>query len=334
MHGACASAGKLPAAWVRRRRAWREYLAEFWGTFTILLFGAGVECQVRLHLDETGRGGVFGDYLSCRLAWASGVALGAWVAGGISGAHINPVVTVAMALLRRFPRGKILGYMAAQVLGCVAATFVVYGLYRDSILFWEDGAPRAVGGPRSSADMFVTRPSSLISLPTAYATEFVATGAMMFLVLAVSDGGHWGLPRGVMPVGLFFIVLAIGSALGFNTGYALNPARDTGPRIALYFLGYGNALWTHDDGYWFFGPWCSSSIGAAVGAFLYDASLYEGTDSVLWAGGGVDESDAARGEEAPSRERTGLLEAAGGTAAAGPAHSRADARRDAGLVDV
>lgn len=247
----------------------------------IILFGAGVECQVRLHYMVNDIDEAFGSHLSCRIAWAAGVALGAWVAGGISGAHLNPAVTVALAAWRRFPRHKIASYIAAQVLGCTFGAFVVYYLYHDSIALFEDGARHSVLGPRATAGLFFTFPSPLISLATAYLTELIATATLLFLVMAFGDKGNWALSQGSLPIGLFLAVLAIGSALGFNTGYALNPARDLGPRIALTFLGYGSEIWTHDYAYWFFGPGVAPIAGGTLGVFLYDAFLYTGEESLV-----------------------------------------------------
>lgn len=267
--------------WHRVRQAYNEEFAEFWGAFMVILFGTGVECEVRLHYAEHGMAGAFGNYLQCRIAWAAGIALGCWAAGGISGAHLNPAVTIAMRLLRRFPERKVLSYIVAQVLGCMAAAFVVYALYHDSITAYEGGAGRTVLGPRATAGLFVTFPSALIARSTAYMTEVVGTATLLFLVAAMGDQGNWALRRGAMPIGLFFAVLAIGSALGYNTGYALNPARDLGPRLVLTLLGYGKELWTHDSAYWLFGPVLAPIVGGVLGVGLYDAFLYTGDDSVL-----------------------------------------------------
>lgn len=222
-----------------------------------------------------------GNYLQCRFAWAAGIALGCWVAGGLSGAHLNPAVTIAMRVLRRFPERKLLSYIAAQFMGYFAGSLVIYYLYHDSISAYEGGVVRTVLGEHASAGMFVTFPNALISLSTAYATELIATATLLFIVAALGDKGNWALSRGAMPVGLFFAVLAIGAALGFNTGYALNPARDLGPRVALTLLGYGSELWTHDGAYWLFGPTLAPIAGGLLGVGLYDAFLYTGDDSVL-----------------------------------------------------
>lgn len=278
--------GNLMRDWkrmVNSRPTLREYFAEFFGAFMIILFGAGVECQVRLHYRENGYKEAFGNYLSCRLAWATGVALGAWVSGGISGAHINPAVTIALTAFRGFSPRKAPAYILSQVLGCASATFVVYAMYAHSIARFEGGDMRTVVGPHSTAGLFITKPLAFIPLLTAYFTEFVATAALIFFVLAFCDFDNWAPPSGTLPVGLFLAVLGIGSSLGSNTGYALNPARDTGPRLALSLLGYGAGVWKHDDAYWFFGPWLSTVAGALFGAFLYDAFLYQGIDS--WMNG-------------------------------------------------
>lgn len=190
---------------------------------------------------------------------------------------------MALTLFRGFPRKRAFRYIIAQVLGCAFGALVVYLVYRESILSFEGGLPHSVRGMRSTAGLFFTRPAPTISLFTAYLTEAVATATLLFLVLAFSDSGNWALPSSSLPVGLFFAVLAIGSSLGSNTGYALNPARDTGPRLALYLLGYGADIWTHDGVYWFFGGWCATLIGACLGLFLYDLCLYDGNDSILHA---------------------------------------------------
>ena len=157
-----------------------------------------------------------------------------------------------MCIFRGFSWRKGCKYIVAQTLGCAFGAFVVYMLYRDSILVYEGGLPHAVSEIYLTAGLFITRPFPIISLMRAYMTELLATAALLFLVLAMSDHGNWSVRRGTMHVGLFFVILAIGSSLGSNTGYALNPARDTGPRIVLTLLGYGSEVWTHDGAYWFF----------------------------------------------------------------------------------
>lgn len=115
-----------PNAWARFRHIWREEFAEFLSSFFIILFGAGVEAQVKLHYGALGNAGT---HLSCRLAWAAGVALSGWVGGGISGGHCNPTVTIVLSIFRGFPKRKVPGFIIAQVLGCAVAALVVYSNY-------------------------------------------------------------------------------------------------------------------------------------------------------------------------------------------------------------
>ncbi len=123
-----ASGQREPNSWAKVRHLYREELAEFFGTFLILLFGAGVECQVNLHYHgaDTRDVAAYGSYFQGRLAWAAGVAMAVWVSGGISGGHCNPSVTVALALFRGFPRRKIIPFVVAQTLGATAASLLVY----------------------------------------------------------------------------------------------------------------------------------------------------------------------------------------------------------------
>src|SRR5262245_37207084 len=105
----------------------REVLAEFFGTFVLIVFGVGVVAQVVLSKQTAG------SYLSINLAWGLAVAMGCYVSAGVTGAHLNPAVTLALALHRRFPWNKVLAYAAAQVAGAFVASLVVYITYREAL---------------------------------------------------------------------------------------------------------------------------------------------------------------------------------------------------------
>lgn len=182
----------------------------------IILFGAGVECQVRLHFQDSGFPGTFGSYLSCRLAWAAGVSLGFCVAGGASGAHLNPAITVALAILRGFSKRKVAPYVISQILGCMFGALVVYALYTESIYRFDQSYDPTVNVLLPSAGMFITGPNPVVSLGTAYLTEFVATATLVLLIFAFADPANVALGPSSLPLGLFFSIYAIGSALGSN----------------------------------------------------------------------------------------------------------------------
>lgn len=224
----------------------------------------------------------YGSYFQGRLAWAAGVAMAGWVSGGISGGHCNPSVTVALALFRGFPKRKIVPFVVAQTLGATVASLLVYANNVTNIELFQTVAgagSRTVKGAGSTAGFFFTMPAPELSFSSAFFSEFLATAILLFVVFALADTANLKPPKGAQPFAMFIVLLGIGASLGYNTGYAINGARDTGPRIALWLVGYGNEVWTHDGGYWFWNPWLSSGLGGVAGAAMYDAFLYTGRDS-------------------------------------------------------
>ncbi|KAI1080877.1 MIP family channel protein [Whalleya microplaca] len=276
-----------PNIWASFRHIWKQEIAEFWGTFMIILFGAGVECQVGLHYrgrteysDHTIA--AYGNHVLGRLSWGVGVAAAVWISGGVSGGHCNPTVTLVLAVFRGFPLRKVPGFIFAQVLGAAFAALVVYANYTHSISLFEGGDDvRTVIGPHSTAGLFFTFPAGQLTYLSAFYSEFLASAVLIALIFALADKGNMSPPPRTQPFALFLVILGIGSALGVNTGYAINGARDTGPRIALAIVGYGKEVWTHDSCYFLWAPWAASMVGGLCGAFLYDASIYAGRDSPL-----------------------------------------------------
>ncbi|KAF9876771.1 MIP family channel protein [Colletotrichum karsti] len=263
-----------PNTWAQIRHYWREEFAEFWGTFMILVFGAGVECETRLNFRGPNIGDNAGDFLQCRLAWAAGVALAGWMSGGVSGGHCNPTVTIVLALFRGFPWRKVPGFLISQVLGATVASLAVYLNYATSIAAYEGGDERT----RATAGLFFTFPAAGLPYLGAFYTEFLASAVLIAIVFALADKNNLAPPKGTQPFAMFLALLAIGSALGINTGYAMNGARDTGPRIALALVGYAD-VFSHDHFYWLWAPWGAAITGGLLGASVYDAFLYTGRDS-------------------------------------------------------
>ncbi|KAN0060425.1 hypothetical protein ACQY0O_007755 [Thecaphora frezii] len=245
------------------RAAIREEVAEFLGTLLILFFGGGVQCQVQLYLA--------GNYATACIGWAAGVAIGAYIAGPTSGGHINPAVTIALAISRRFPKSKVPRYILAQILGAAVGTWLVYFIYRDAIHGFEQNKASPIFGPTSVVGNFVTHPASTVSGASAWVEEFLATAVLVGAIFAFTDQRN---PVGLsVPIALFVLVLGIGASVGAQTGYAVNPARDFGPRIALWLLGYGNEIWTHDALYWIRVPWLACVSGGVFGGVFYDFFL-------------------------------------------------------------
>lgn len=169
---------------------------------------------------------------------------------GISGAHLNPAVTLANCIFRKFPWRKFPGYMLAQVLGAMAASAIVYANYKSAIDLFEGGPGiRTVGLETSTAGIFCTYPAPFMTKTGQFFSEFIASTLLMFLIYALKDDGNIGAGP-LTPLCLFFVIFGIGACFGWETGYAINLARDFGPRLVSYMIGYGHEVWSA-GGYYF-----------------------------------------------------------------------------------
>ncbi|KAL2000300.1 hypothetical protein VTN02DRAFT_3306 [Thermoascus thermophilus] len=267
--------------WSRIRHYSREAFSEFFGTMILLLFGDGVVAQVTLS------GGTKGDYQSISWGWGLGVMLGIY-ASGMSGAHINPAVTFAYCVFRKFPWRKLPIYMIAQVLGAMCGSAIVYGNYKSAIDAFEGGSNiRTVPGysKNATAGIFCTYPAEFMTKTGQFFSEFVTSSILMFMIFALKDEGN--LAAGPFtPLALCFVIFGIGASFGWETGYAMNLARDFGPRLMSYFLGYGHEVWAAGN-YYFWVPMVAPFFGCTFGGWLYDIFLYTGDDSPVntpWMG--------------------------------------------------
>jgi aquaglyceroporin related protein len=175
--------------------------------------------------------------------------LGVYTAG-ISGAHLNPAVTFANCVYRKFPWRKFPTYLVAQVLGAMVASAVVYANYKSAIDVFEGGPHiRTVGTNTSTAGIFCTYPAAFMTKTGQFFSEFIASTILMFCIYALKDDGNLGAGN-LTPLGLFFVIFGIGACFGWETGYAINLARDFGPRLVSYMIGYGHEVWSA-GGYYF-----------------------------------------------------------------------------------
>jgi glycerol uptake facilitator protein len=246
----------------KQRTLAAELAAEFAGTFILILFGVGVVAQVVA-------GGI-GDHDSIAWAWGLGVVLGVYVAARVSGAHLNPAVTVALAVFRGFSWRKVLPYALAQTLGAFVAALIVRWNYSEVI---------AAIDPNHTIDtqgIFSTLPGNG-ALPVgtwgAFRDQIIGTAILLFLILAITDLRNTSPGANLAPFIIGLIVVAIGMAWGTNAGYAINPARDLGPRLASFFTGYGGAWRDQYGNFYFWVPIIGPLIGGVLGAGLYDALI-------------------------------------------------------------
>ncbi|KAL0579420.1 hypothetical protein V5O48_002591 [Marasmius crinis-equi] len=269
----------VPNKWWKYRQALRAYAAEFAGVMMIIIFGDGVVCQVVLSSDQRVTPSAKGEYLSISFGWAIGVAVGVWIAAGISGAHLNPAVTIALATFRGFSWKKVPGYCFAQLMGALCGAGIIYANYIHAIDLVEGGRDIRT---LKTAGLFATYALDYMTPVSCFFSEFMASAVLLIAVFAFIDKKNHAAPPGLLPLPLFILILGIGACLGMETGYAINPARDLGPRILTSMVGYGAAVYSFRSQYWLWCPVIAPICGGLVGAFLYDVFLYDGEDNQIF----------------------------------------------------
>jgi MIP family channel proteins len=241
----------------------RELLAEFFGTFILIVFGVGVVAQVVLSK------GAAGSTLSINIAWGLAVTMGCYVAAGVTGAHLNPAVTLALAVHRRFPWHKVLPYSLAQLAGAFIASAVVFVTYHEALNAFDSGI-RQVVGPQGTAGIWATYPQPFLSVfPGGFIDQVVGTALLVGVIFAITDTRNSPAPAGLAPVVVGLLVLLIGATYGFNSGYAINPARDLGPRLFTFVAGWGGDVFRAGNGWWWV-PIVAPCVGGVVGGWAYD----------------------------------------------------------------
>lgn len=233
-----------------------ELIGEVFGTFILILLGDGVVANFAVYPRLPAAGY---DWNTITIGWAFAVIIAVFVTGGVSGAHLNPAVTLALAVKRDFPFGKVIPFWLAQMVGAFLGAFGVYLCYRDGLVgagmpnVWCTG-PGAWGGVE-------------YSMITALITEIIGTAVLMWGILASGDAKNMGLKDnlGVFVVG--GVVLAVGLSLGGPSGYAINPARDLGPRLFGALMGTTGLF---SGLYWLVAPVIGPLIGGVLGIFAYD----------------------------------------------------------------
>ncbi len=244
----------------------RELLAEFLGTFVLITLGVGVVAQFVLS------GTAASSQLAINITWGLAVTMGCYVAGGVSGAHLNPAVTLALAVHRDFPWRKVVPYMIAQVAGAFAASALVYATYFEALRAF-DGGVRQVTGTQGTAGIWATYPQTFLStFPGGFIDQVVGTALLMAVIFALTDKRNAPPAAGQGPVLVGLLVVAIGASFGFNAGYAINPARDFGPRLFTAVAGWGGEVFRAGNAWWWV-PIVAPPIGAVLGGWVYDICI-------------------------------------------------------------
>ncbi|XP_038567363.1 aquaporin-10a [Micropterus salmoides] len=239
----------------------RECLAEFLGTFVLLLFGCAAAAQVKTSRETKGQ------FLSVNMAFSVGVMSAMYLTKGISGAHLNPAVTLSFCVLGQVPWGSLLPYCLSQMLGAYMASGLVYLVYYDAIMEFSGGL-LTVYGPNETASIFATYPSEYMTLSRSFLDQVVGTGMLMLCILCLGEKRNTPAPSDLLPPIVAVIVLGISMSMSANCGGAINPARDLGPRLFTLTAGWGTEVFTCYN-YWFWVPVVAPLIGGVIGTFMY-----------------------------------------------------------------
>ncbi|WP_435009263.1 MIP/aquaporin family protein [Tundrisphaera lichenicola] len=249
-------------------------MAEFLGTALLITIGEGVVAAVVL----MGKGP---DRMAITTAWGLAVALAVFVSGRLSGGHVNPAVTLALAARGEFPIGRILPYWGAQLAGAFVGAILVYVDYGEAFRVFEatEGIARGamvdgkLAGPGAGgAGVFGTYPEFDVAWRNLF-SEILGTAVLLMGVRTLTDRKNAAPGGYVEPLALGALVWAIGLSLGALTGYAINPARDLGPRIASAFLGWGPSVF-QSHGYYFWIPIVGPLLGGLIGTYIYDFAIH------------------------------------------------------------
>ncbi|SCU93990.1 LAMI_0E16292g1_1 [Lachancea mirantina] len=260
----------FPNFWAKIRYYFREPFAEFLGTLILVIFGVGGNLQA------TVTKGAGGSYESLSFAWGFGCMLGVYVAGGISGGHINPAVTISMAIFRKFPWKKVPIYLFAQIWGAFFGGAMAYGYFWSSITEYEGGAH--IRTAASGACLF-TNPKDYVTWRNAFFDEFIGASILVGCLMALLDDTNAPPASGMTAFIVGLLVAAIGMALGFQTSFTINPARDLGPRIFASMIGYGPHAFHLTHWWWTWGAWGGPIAGGIAGALVYDLLIFTGCES-------------------------------------------------------
>ncbi|HML16579.1 MAG TPA: MIP/aquaporin family protein [Bryobacteraceae bacterium] len=231
-----------------------ELLAEFFGTLVLILFGTGVVAMDVLF----NKGG----YTNITIAWGLAVTMGIYIAGKTTGAHINPAVTLTLAVFRGFPWKKVLPYMLVQVAGAFVAAAIVFWNYHPQFLKIDPALDHTAG-------IFTTFPAFPQQPAAGFLDQTIGTALLLMMIFAITDERNTPPGANMTPLMVGLVVVVIGMAFGGMHGYAINPARDFGPRLFTVAAGFKNNGLT-DGAAAFWVPILGPLFGGLTGGGVYD----------------------------------------------------------------
>ncbi|CAF1017940.1 unnamed protein product [Adineta steineri] len=258
-----------------------ECIAELFGTTILVLFGCSGIAQFTLSR------GVLSSFLSVNFAFGFGALIAVYVAGPISGAHLNPAVSIAMLSLRSITPLQCITYMLSQFIGAFIAAALVFGTYYDAINKF-DGGVRQVSGDKSTAGIFGTLPAQGTTQVSLFFDQVLSTALLLIALCSLANKRNKLVANAQIPLAVGFIIVAIGVSFGYNCGFPINPARDLSPRLFTFCVGYGREVFSVGN-YYFWIPCIGPIFGALIGAWIY-----HGYSKLMKIYIGEDEKEIAR----------------------------------------
>nr|BAB83082.1 aquaporin 3 [Pseudaspius hakonensis] len=254
---------KLAQTFRIRNKLLRQGLAECLGTLILVMFGCGSVAQMVLS------GGSHGRFLTINLAFGFAATLGILVCGQVSGGHLNPAVTFALCLLGRAKWRKFPVYFLFQTIGSFLGAAIIFAEYHDAMYdFAGETNQLLVSGPKATAGIFATYPNPHLTILNGFFDQVIGTASLIVCVLAIVDPYNNPVPPGLEAFTVGFSILLIGLSMGFNSGYAVNPARDFGPRLFTAIAGWGSEVFTTRQ-CWFLVPFFAPFLGSIIGVIVY-----------------------------------------------------------------
>jgi glycerol uptake facilitator protein len=273
----------LPLRW--RQSYAGELWAEFFGCFILISFGDGVVAMLWALIGSGRTAGPktallgSGDWLLITWGWCLAVVFAIYTVGGVTGAHINPAITLSAALRKQLPWRKVPTYWIAQIVGCFVGAGLVFLVYNNAINHYDQVNHIIKGQPNSLAtySTFATFPAPYFhNVLGPLVDEIVGTFFLALFVCAVTDEFNQPPTGNMAPWIVGLIVMAVGISFGANSGYAINPARDFGPRVFAWIAGWGKVAMPGDYANittYFWIPIIGPLVGAAIASFLYDLGI-------------------------------------------------------------
>lgn len=244
-----------------------ECIAEFIGSWILIFIGCGSVASLVLNGADISQWEI-------GIIWGLAVTMAIYITGAVSGTQINPAVTIGLMIHRDFPKKKVIPYILSQVAGCFVGAATVYFLFQNLFINFEstNNIVRASSEGLATAGIFSTYPHKDLTMIGALFVEIIITMFLFIVILAVGDEKNSNKPAAnLAPVMIGLTIAIIGASFGVLTGFAMNPARDFGPKLFAMISGWGSFALGENMYFWI--PIVGPIIGAIVGGFVFDKGI-------------------------------------------------------------